>query len=200
MSAVETLVRERIRVGGSELLLTFLERGARLSATRLDVVAPYVEDSAFVAPAIERAWRRLVTTAQTTIVVRTTESVQATFRSLPAVTPRCRILVNRHVHAKLFVARGPHGWIVLTGSMNLTGAALTANDELGVLFTGGAALESTVRGFTAMLDSIIRRSCPVSTSGGDRNADPSLRAAAPHRPETRVANFGCHNEFRPWHK
>lgn len=197
MSVTDPTCRERPRIGGSELLLTFLEKGARLSASRVDVIAPYVDDAAFIDGALHRAWQRVVTSAQTTIVVRTAESAQAVWRSLPEATTRCRVLLNCRVHAKLFVARAATGWVALAGSMNLTGAAFTISAELGVLFTGTAP-DSVVRSIGERFEEIARNGRSKSVA---RRIEPRSR-----REDGRVQTILGHATSvrdtisRPWHR
>jgi len=155
---------DRIRVGGSELILLFLESALRLRMDRLHVLAPYVDDAAFADDAFRGAWDRVLDATEATIVVRTPGAAEALLRSLVGRRRRCDVRINARLHAKVFVASRPGAEIALAGSHNLTGAALHANEEVGVLLRPGDAdeLRYLVRQLRELAVDVARRSdrCP----------------------------------------
>jgi phosphatidylserine/phosphatidylglycerophosphate/cardiolipin synthase-like enzyme len=156
--------RTPIRIGGSELLLEFLELAVRLAATRLQVLSPYVDDAVFADAAVRYAWINLLTIAHATIVVRTASAAEAALRSVPRRVPRPEILINRRLHAKVFVARRGGTEVALVGSQNLTGAALHASEEIGILINPGASAEhrEVVRQLCQVVDGFGRAGVPCS--------------------------------------
>jgi phosphatidylserine/phosphatidylglycerophosphate/cardiolipin synthase-like enzyme len=179
-----------IRVGGSELLLVFLEQAVRIEAKRLHVLSPYVDDAVFADDAIRRAWTELLTIAQTTIVVRTAVSAEAVLRSIPPRMHRPDVRVNRRLHAKVFVARRFGAQVALVGSQNLTGAALHVNEELGILINAATSDEhrEIVRQLCHMVDAFGQTSGPVSESGQAR--PDRMRSRAERRPPPTVVHLG----------
>ncbi|TAH35210.1 MAG: hypothetical protein EYC70_13305 [Planctomycetota bacterium] len=155
---------DRIRVGGSELILLFLESALRLRMDRLHILAPYVDDAAFAEAVFRETWDRVLDTTEATIVVRTTGAAEALLRSLAGRPRRCHVRINGRLHAKVFVASRPGAEIALAGSHNLTGAALQANEEVGVLIRPGEAdeLRALVRQLREFAVEIARHSdrCP----------------------------------------
>jgi phosphatidylserine/phosphatidylglycerophosphate/cardiolipin synthase-like enzyme len=175
-----------VRVGGSELLAAFLDRAVRLEATRFNVLSPYVDDAVFADAAVQGAWRRLLTTAQTTIVVRTRRSADAVLRSVPAGAQTPRVLINRRLHAKVLVARRNDSAVALIGSQNLTGAALRTSEELGLLVDPAASPQHR---------ELVLRLCDVAEGFARRAArstagDPARSDDIPSRPERRPVAAG----------
>ncbi len=128
-----------IRIGGSELILLFLEDALRFGADRLHVLAPYVDDAVFADDSFRYAWDQLLDATEATIVVRTPGAAEAILRSSMGDRRRCDLRINARLHAKVFVAHRPGAEIALAGSHNLTGAALHANEEIGILIKPGTA-------------------------------------------------------------
>jgi hypothetical protein len=151
---------DRIRVGGSELILLFLESALRLRMERLHVLAPYVDDAAFADDVFREAWDRVLDTTEATIVVRTPGAAEALLRSLAERRRRCDVRINGRLHAKVFVASRPGSQIALAGSHNLTGAALRTNEEVGILIRPGNAdeLRALVRRLIDLASDVARRS------------------------------------------
>jgi hypothetical protein len=122
-----------LRLGGAELFLVFLEQAIRHGVRRLEVITPYIDDAAFADNSVKHAWDCVVTSADTTVVVRDPASAAAVCRAIPPSANRSRILLHDRLHMKLFIARCSDARFALAGSLNLTGAALHHNEELGLL-------------------------------------------------------------------
>ncbi|SRR6266851_643959 len=149
-----------VRIGGSELLLRFFEDAVRLAADRLLVLAPYVDDAAFADDAFRRAWQQLLCTADITVVVRTALAAEVVARRSARRGRNCDLRINPRLHAKVFVACRAGREIGLAGSHNLTGAALHANEEIGVLIGGGTVSE--LRGLARQLREVAESIARVS--------------------------------------
>ncbi len=127
--------RSPVRVGGGELLYSFFEGAHRLAVERLYVIAPYVDDNGLEDASLRDRWQSLVRSARVTVVVRTPASANAVMKTVPGrLAQRIDLRLDPKLHSKLFVGIAQHESIVLMGSANLTGAALHANVELGLLF------------------------------------------------------------------
>jgi hypothetical protein len=149
-----------IRVGGSELLLVFLDEAIRLGPKRLHVLAPYVDDAAFDDDAFRHSWDRLLRAVDATIVVRTTTAAEAILRSLARRRSTCDLRINPRLHGKVFVAHRAGAEVAMAGSHNLTGAALHTNQEIGILIKPGGAsdLRDTVRHLLEATEAVARQS------------------------------------------
>ena len=157
-----------LRVGGSELILSFFEEALRLGAERLQVLAPYVDDRVFVDEPFRHVWSRLVPTTDATVVVRTPGAAEAVLRCSNGRWPQFDLRLNPRLHAKVFVAHRP-GWeIALAGSHNLTAAALHANDEVGILIRPGGIpeLRKLVRELRWIAEAVARKAARYSGARG----------------------------------
>ncbi len=130
-----------IHLGGAELLLVFLEQAYRLEMDELFVLAPYVDTGAFSDVQLRSAWERLLPMVDAAIVVRTPASADAFLRFSEGRIRGLDVRVNSRLHAKVFVACRRGSEVALTGSLNLTGAAMHVNDEVGILINPGAMAE-----------------------------------------------------------
>jgi phosphatidylserine/phosphatidylglycerophosphate/cardiolipin synthase-like enzyme len=149
-----------IHIGGSELILRFLEEALRLRMDRLLVLAPYVDDGVFADDRFRYAWNHLVAAAETTVGVRTSSAAEAVLRC--SGKDRCGfdLRIDTRLHAKVFVAHRVHAALALAGSHNMTGAALHANTEVGILISPGTVgeLHRLVRQLRVVAESVVRES------------------------------------------
>lgn len=155
--------RPAAEIGGSELLVAFLDEALSMSADRLYVLSPYVTDGVFGDNTFRNAWRRLLRQTRTTVVVRAPGAAEALLRaSRPNLRDR-DLLINARLHAKVFVASKGAAAIALAGSQNLTGAALHDNDEVGVLIRRRGDEDATLMaGVKSIVAAIVRRSVAYS--------------------------------------
>jgi hypothetical protein len=145
--------RSNVDIGGSELLMAFLDEALRIRADRLDVLVPYVTDGIFADDPFRRAWTRLLCCARTTVVVRTQAAAAALLQASRTGLTGNRLLINPRLHAKVFLASKGTVSVALAGSQNLTAAALHDNHEVGLLIRPGASNDRATQ--TAALRDII---------------------------------------------
>lgn len=153
-----------IHVGGAELIVTFFEDALRIGVDHVRVLAPYVDDGAFADDAFRSAWERLLPRAETVVVVRTVAAAETVLGAVRR-THRLDVRLDPRLHAKVFVGWRFGGEIALAGSHNLTGAALHANKEVGILIKPGVAAElrPLVRRLRDAADDAVRASTPYRT-------------------------------------
>lgn len=152
--------------------MTFLDEALRIRADRLDVLVPYVTDGIFADNRFRRAWTRLLSQAQTTVVVRTQGAAEAVLHGCRADLAGNRLLINPRLHAKVFLASKGTASVALAGSQNLTAAALHDNHEIGVLIRPCASIDRAAP--TAALKEIIEK---------------VIRGSAAHRPSHAVSSL-----------
>jgi phosphatidylserine/phosphatidylglycerophosphate/cardiolipin synthase-like enzyme len=172
--------RSDVDIGGSELLMAFLDEALRIRADRLDVLVPYVTDGIFADNPFRRAWTRLLCHAQTTVVVRTQTAAEALLHARRANLAGNRLLINPRLHAKVFLASKGTVSVALAGSQNLTAAALHDNHEVGVLIRPYApnARAMSTAALQAIIERIVRESTAYMPSRSLSSSHPSSTAAA----------------------
>ena len=131
-----------LRLGGAELFLVFLELAIRHDVRSFEVISPFIDDAAFADKSVKHAWEHALARAAATVVVRDHASAAAVCRAIPRSANRPRILLHDRLHMKLFIARCADARFALAGSLNLTGAALHRNEELGLLLRSGVSPNS----------------------------------------------------------
>ena len=154
-----------IHVGGAGLVEGFFEAALCISPTELVIAAAFADQGAFssaLGPAFETLTKRIVVR----VVVRTASSADAVRL---ASCGRAVVRVNPALHAKVFVASGAEEAIALVGSHNLTAAALTANEEVGIMLRARGG-DSTVAGLVKDLRALALRSFRASRDDGRRLA------------------------------
>jgi phosphatidylserine/phosphatidylglycerophosphate/cardiolipin synthase-like enzyme len=140
--------------------LAFFEEAFYMKVERLAVLAPYVDDAAFADETFRNLWKRVLATADCTVVVRTTAAAEALLRAQLRQT-HFDLRVNPKLHAKVFLAWRRGAEIALLGSQNLTGAALHTNDEIGILIKPAAdGMTGIVSQLRAAVGVLIRTSSP----------------------------------------
>jgi len=148
-----------LRIGGGELVVAFFEEALRMHVEHLLVLTPYVDDSVFADQALRNLWKRTIATVESTIVVRTTQAADAVLRSTQFMQRHCSVRIDPRLHAKVFLAWRPGAELALVGSHNLTGAALHANKEIGILIKPSASgMRVIVWQLRAALEAIARSS------------------------------------------
>jgi hypothetical protein len=152
--------RSNVDIGGSELLMAFLDEAIRIHADRLHVLVPYVTDGIFADNPFRRAWTRLLCHAHTTVVVRTQAAADALLHACRADRAGNRLLINPRLHAKVFLASKGAVSVALAGSQNLTAAALHDNHEVGVLIRPGASIDrgAPIAALKEIIEKVIRES------------------------------------------
>jgi len=156
---------EQIRIGSGELLLTFFEEALRMRVEHLAMLAAYAVEGAFGDTAFRTLWERALASMDATIVVRTPASAEAVLRATRLRPRRSDIRISPQLQAKVFVAWRRGAEITLVGSLNLTGAALHTNQEIGVLIKPAAdGTRETVWHLRAAVGAVVRNSSSYGTT------------------------------------
>jgi phosphatidylserine/phosphatidylglycerophosphate/cardiolipin synthase-like enzyme len=132
----ESILGATVIVGGTELLEEFIHSARELTGQiTLSIAVPFVDATTIEYLSEEFDGVRL-RTALDMITSRSSAKQISVLDPIRTGWRSCRVAVKRHLHAKVYVARGAEQTVALIGSHNLTNAGRRSNFEAGVFIRG----------------------------------------------------------------